>query len=60
LFRELPRVEIANRARLNFRWIDLRVVNRLFAGLNNDVPDRFPLFLEIALKIRPPAAENVN
>jgi hypothetical protein len=24
------------------------------------VPDRFPLFLEVALKIRAPAAENVN
>ena len=60
LFRELARVEIANRTRLNFRWINLRVVDRLFAGLDDDVPDRFPFLLQVALKIRASAAENVN
>jgi hypothetical protein len=60
LFRKLPRVEIANRTCLNFCRIDLRIVDRLFTGFNNDVPDRFPLFLEVALKVRAPAAENVN
>ena len=60
LFGELPRVEIANCARLNFNGIDLRVVDRLFAGFDNDVPDRFSFLLQVALKIRAPAAENVN
>src|SRR5206468_8827095 len=60
LLRELTRIEIANRTRLNFRRIDLRIVNRLFAGLNNDVPDRFAFLFQVAFKISAPAAENVN
>jgi hypothetical protein len=60
LFRELARVEIANRARLNFAGIDLSIIDGFFTGLYNDVPDRFTFLLQIALKIRAPAAENVN
>ena len=60
LFRELARVEIANRARLNFAGIDLRIIDGFFTGLYNDVPDRFTFFLQVALKIRAPTAENVN
>jgi len=60
LFRELARVEIANRARLNFAGIDLRIIYGFLPGLYNDVPDRFTFLLQIALKIRAPTAENVN
>jgi hypothetical protein len=60
LFRELTCVEIPNRARLNFAGIDLRIIDSFFAGLDNDMPDRFPFFLQVALKVRAPAAENVN
>ena len=60
LFRELPGVEIPNRTRLNFCGINFRVVDRFFSGLDDDVPDRFSLLLEVAFKIRPPAAENIN
>jgi hypothetical protein len=60
LFRELARVEIANRARLNFAGIDLRIIDGFFTGLCNDVPDRFTFLLQVALKIRAPAAENIN
>src|SRR6266540_190192 len=60
LFRELACVEIANRARLNFRRIDLCIIDRFFAGLDDDVPDGFPFLLQVTLKIRAPAAENVD
>ena len=60
LFRELARVEIADRARLNFAGIDLCIIDGFFTGLYNDVPDRFTFLLQIALKIRAPAPENVN
>src|SRR5882724_3007252 len=60
LLRELTRIEISNRARLNFRRIDFRVIDRLLASFNDQVPDGFALLLEIALKISAPAAENVN
>src|SRR5438128_4214094 len=60
LLRELASVEIANRARLNLARIDLRIVDRLFAGLDNDMPDGFAFLLQVALKIGPTAAENVN
>jgi hypothetical protein len=57
---KLASIEIPNRACLNFARIDLRVFNRLFAGLDDDVPDGFAFLLQVALKIRPPAAEDVN
>ena len=60
MFRELARVEIANRARLNFAGIDLRIIDRLLAGLDNDMPDGLAFFLQVALKIRAPAAKNIN
>jgi len=60
LFRELARVEIPNCACLNFSRINLRIFNRLLTPLNDDVPDRFPFLLQVALKIRAPAAKNVD
>ncbi len=60
LLRELTRVEIANCTCLDFRGINLRVVDRLLAGLDDDVPYSLPFFLEVTLKIGAPAAENVN
>ena len=60
LFGELPGVEISNRPRLDFRRIDLRVVDRFFAGLRDQIPDGLAFLLEVALKIGSPAAENVN
>jgi hypothetical protein len=60
LFRELAGVEIANRARLNFTGIDLRVIDRFFPGLDDDVSDGFTFLLQVALKIRAPAPKNVN
>ena len=60
MFRELARVEITDRARLNFAGIDLRIIDGFFTSLYNDVPDRLTLLLQVALKIRAPAAENVN
>ena len=60
LFCELASVEIAHCAGLNFARINLRIIDRLFAGLDDDVPDRFTFLLQVALKIRAPAAENVN
>jgi hypothetical protein len=60
LFRELARVEIANRARLNFAGIDLRIIDGFLAGFYNDVPDRFTFLLQVALKIRAPTPENIN
>jgi hypothetical protein len=60
LLRKLTCVEITNCARLNFRRIKLRVVDRLFAGLDDDVPDGFSFFLQVTLKIGASTAENVN
>jgi hypothetical protein len=60
LFRELARVEIANRARLNFAGIDLASSIAFLPASIMIVPDRFTFLLQIALKIRAPAAENVN
>ena len=45
LFRELARVEIANRAGLNFAGIDLRIIDGFFTGLYDYVPDRFTFLL---------------
>jgi hypothetical protein len=55
LFGELPCVEIANRTRLNFRRINLRVVDRLFAGSMMMCRIVFPSFFRLRLKsVRPP------
>jgi len=35
LLRELAGIEITNRARLNFRGIDLRVIDRFLAGFDD-------------------------
>jgi len=45
---------------LNFAGIDLRIIDGFFTGLYDYVPDRFTFLLQVALKIRAPAAENVN
>src|SRR6266481_7796586 len=60
LFRKLARVEIAHCTRLNFARVDLRVVERLLAGFDDQMPDRFAFLLQVALKISAPAAENIN
>ena len=60
LLGELSGIEVSNYARLNFSRVNLRVLDRLFAGLNNDVPDGFAFLLQVALKIRAPSAENEN
>src|SRR5437868_12765008 len=60
LFRELAGVEIADRARPDFARIDLRVVERLLTGFGNQMPDSFAFLLQVALKIGPPSAENIN
>ena len=60
LLGELPGIEISNRRRLNFRGIDLRIIDRFLSGFDDEIPDRFPFLLEVALKIGAPAAENVN
>src|SRR5262249_16467736 len=60
LLGELAGVKIPDRSRLNFARVDLGVINRFLAGLDDQMPDRFPFLLQIALKIGAPAAENVN
>src|SRR6266516_3655367 len=60
LLRELTRIEISNRARLNFRRIDFRVIDGLLAGFDDQMPDGFALLLEIALKIGAPTAKDIN
>ena len=60
LLGKLAGVEIAHRRSLNFRGIDLRVIDRFFSRLDNQVPDGFAFLLQVALKIGPAAAENVD
>src|SRR5207244_639315 len=60
LFGELTGVEISNRARLNFASVDLGVFKCLFPGFDDQVPDGFAFFFQVALKIGAPAAKNVN
>ena len=60
LLGELAGVEIAHRRRLDFRRIDLRVVDRFPAGFRDQVADGFAFLLQVALKIGSAAAENVN
>ena len=60
LLGELTGVKIADRARLNFRRIDLRVIDRFFAGFGDQVADRFAFLFEVALKIGASTAKNVN
>jgi hypothetical protein len=55
-----PALKLPTAPCLNFAGIDLRIIDCFFTGLDNDVPDRFAFLLQIALKIRAPAAENVN
>src|SRR5882724_10353495 len=60
LLGKLARVEIAHCARLNFARVDLRVVERLLAGFDDQMPDRFAFLLQVALKTDTPATENIN
>jgi hypothetical protein len=60
LLGELPGIEIADRACLNFRGINLGIVDCFFAGLDNHVPDGFAFFFQVTLKIRAPTADYVN
>src|SRR5438046_9862142 len=60
LLGKLTGVEIADCARLNFASVDLGVIERLLAGFDNQMPDRFAFLLHVALKIGAPTAENIN
>jgi len=60
LLGELPGIEISNRSGLNFRWIRFRIVKSFLAGFGDEIPNRFPFLLHVALKVGAPAAENVN
>ena len=57
---ELSGVEISYRAGLNFAGIDLGVVDRLFPGFRDQMPDRLAFLFKIAFKIGAPAAEDVD
>ena len=60
LLGELARVEITYRARVDFSRIDLRIFDRFPARFRDQIPDRFALFLQVALKIGSATAENVD
>ena len=60
LLRELPGVEVADRRGLDFARVDLRVLERFAARFGDQVADRFAFFSEVALKVSPAAAEDVN
>src|SRR5207244_10143824 len=60
LLGKLTGVEIADCARLNFARVDLGVIERLLAGFDNQMPDRFAFLFHVALKIGAPTAENIN
>ena len=60
LFRKLSGVEISHCCRFDLRRIDLRVIDRLTSRFGDEVPDRLPFLLQVALKIGPAAAENTG
>jgi len=60
LLGELPGLELSNRSSLNLRGISLRIIERFLSGFGDEIPDRFPFLLHVALKVGAPAAENVN
>ena len=60
LLGELACVEIADRPRVDFARIDLRIVDRFSAGFRDQIADRFAFLLQVALKIGAAAAENVD
>src|SRR4051812_23936422 len=60
LLRELPGVEISHRCCLDLRRIDSRVLDRLASGFGDQIADRFPFLLQVALKVSSAPAENVN
>ena len=48
---ELAGIEIPNRRSLNFRRVDLRIIERFAAGFLDHVADRFAFLFEVALKV---------
>ena len=60
LFRELSGVEISNRARLDLRRVDLCIIDRFLAGLDDQMPDGFAFLFQVPLKVGASTAENVN
>src|SRR4051794_31598364 len=60
LLREPAGIEVAHRRRLDFRRIDLRVLDRLPPRFRDQIADRFAFLLQVALKVSSAAAEDVN
>src|SRR4051794_6009425 len=60
LLRELTSVEVSDRRRLNLLRINLRIGDRLLPRLDDQMPDRFAFLLEVALKVSPAAADDIN
>src|SRR4051812_23760955 len=60
LLGELAAVEISHRRGLDMRRIDLRILQRRLAAFDDEVPESFAFFLEVALKVGAAAAEDVN
>ena len=60
LFGELAGVEISHRRRFDFRRLDFRIGDRFAARFRDQIADGFAFLLQVALKIGPAAAENVN
>src|SRR5207244_11302215 len=60
LLGKLTGVEIADCARLNFARVDLGVIERLLAGFDNQMPDRFAFLFHVALKIGALTADTIN
>ena len=60
LLGKLAGIEISHRPCLNFPRVDLGIVDRLLAGLGDQMPAGFAFLFEVALKIGAAAAKNVN
>ena len=60
LLGKLAGVEVADRRGLDFRRVDLRVVDRCAARFLDQVANGFAFLLEVALKVGSAAAEDVN
>ena len=59
LLGKLSAVEIPDCRSLDVRRIDLCILERRLACLDDQMPERLALFLEVALKVGPAAAEDV-
>ena len=60
LLGELPGIEISNRGGLNFCWIRFRIVESFLSSFGDEVANRFPFLLHVALKVSASGAEDVN